>query len=36
MCDALRTLRLVRMHKVSTRCVFGAQQDFPRDPSTVR
>ena len=41
MCDALRTPRLARMHldrmhKVSTPCVFGALQDVPRDPSTVR
>ena len=36
MCDALRTLRRVRMHEVGTRCVFGALQDVPRDPSTVR
>ena len=34
--DALRTPRLARMHKVSTPCVFGALQDVPRDPSTVR
>ena len=36
MCAALRTPRRVRMHEMSTRRVFGALRDVPRDPSTVQ
>ena len=36
MCDVPRTPGLVRVHGVSTGRVFGALQDVPRDPSTVR